>query len=336
MNFGEGATTSLSASQLSKEDGNEETIFEKKASGKKKRTSKQMPQSSSQMQKEKSTDIQSTTLQVETEEGVHLTPVSLATGMPSGEVCINIETSDSTLPQSLSSSSATSEPPVCSTNETSQSGTPVKSCSAESLSAPPKLPTSESADMLTCSKDAKTMPSTSPLETADHFTLPDESGSASTVAKSTVVTVTSESVVSLSTSPMDLLSSSKDSQERTDATNSSTESCKTPVAPSSDVMITMDEDDDKLKSPLLISENESSSAELIYVRGESTTETKVDVAEKIGPCSEVMKTNDNEGAHGDNDDMAMKDTTGKSKRFVPSHFNDSCKRLLHNDRSTKH
>ena len=30
-------------------------------------------------------------------------------------------------------------------------------------------------------------------------------------------------------------------------------------------------------------------------RGKSTTETKVDVDEKNGPCSEVMKTNDDEG-----------------------------------------
>lgn len=100
-------------------------------------------------------------------------------------------------------------------------------------------------------------------------------------------------------------------------------------------MITMDEDDDKLMSPLLISESESSSAELIYVRGESTTETKIDIAEKIGPCSEVMKTNDYEGARGDNDDMAMKDTIGEGKQFVTSRFSDSCRRLLLNDRSTK-
>lgn len=319
---------------MSKEDGNEEIIFEKKASGKKKKTSNQSPQSSSKIPKEKSTEIQSTTLQIETEEGDHLTPVSITTGMPSGEVWINIEASDSTLPPSLSSTSAASEPPACSPNETPQSGTPVRSCSAESLSAPPKLPTSES-DMLACSKEPTTLPSTPPLETADHLTLSDESGSTSTVAKSTVVTVTSGSGVSLSTSPMDLLSSSKNSQEQTDTSNSSTESCKTPVAPSSDVMITMDEDDDKLMSPLLISESESSSAELIYVRGESTTETKIDIAEKIGPCSEVMKTNDYEGARGDNDDMAMKDTIGEGKQFVTSRFSDSCRRLLLNDRSTK-
>ena len=58
----------------------------------------------------------------------------------------------------------------------------------------------------------------------------------------------------------------------TSGTNSSSESCKTPVAASNDVIITM-EDDDDCKSPLLTSENECSSAEVIYVRKEPTTET---------------------------------------------------------------
>lgn len=72
-------------------------------------------------------------------------------------------------------------------------------------------------------------------------------------------------------------------------------------------------EDDELKSPLLISENESSSAEMIYVRGESTTETKVDIDVKQGPCSEVMNTNDDEGAQCDNDDMAMKNLSDEGK-----------------------
>ena len=50
--------TSLAAGQLSKEDGNEEIIFEKKALGKKKKTSKRTPQSSSENPKENSPDIQ--------------------------------------------------------------------------------------------------------------------------------------------------------------------------------------------------------------------------------------------------------------------------------------
>ena len=49
---------SLPAGQLSKENGDEEIIFEKKASGKKKKTSKRTLQSSSENPKEKSPDIQ--------------------------------------------------------------------------------------------------------------------------------------------------------------------------------------------------------------------------------------------------------------------------------------
>ena len=56
----------------------------------------------------------------------------------------------------------------------------------------------------------------------------------------------------------------------TGGSNSSSESCKTPVAASDDV-ITMDDDDD-CKVPLLSSENEGSSAEVIYVRNDLTKE----------------------------------------------------------------
>ena len=261
--------TSLPTGKMSEEDRNEEIIYEKKASEKKKKTSKPTPRSSSNNPKEKSPDIETTkngtgeptsrTLHVAAEEDIHSTPVWTAIGNPSGEVWINMEASDSTLPSSLSSTSATSEPQVCSPNETPQS-----------------IP-------------------------------------------STIMAVTSATVFSSSIPPMDLLSSSKDSEEQTIAvaletgtTNSSTESCKTPVAPSTDVMITM-EDDDELKWPLLVSENESSSAEMIYVREESTTETKVAVDEKNGSSSDVLKTNDYEGAQCDNDDMAMRDSIDGGK-----------------------
>ena len=73
------------------------------------------------------------------------------------------------------------------------------------------------------------------------------------------------------------------------------------------------EDDDELKWPLLVSENESSSAEMIYVREESTTETKVAVDEKNGSSSDVLKTNDYEGVQCDNDDMAMRDSIDGGK-----------------------
>ena len=286
--------TSLPTGKMSEEDRNEEIIYEKKASGKKKKTSKPTPRSSSNNPKDKNrildSDIETTkngtgeptsrTLHVAAEEDIHSTPVCTAIGNPSGEIWINMETSDSTLPSSLSSTSATSEPQVCSPNETPQS-TPVKSCSAKSVSSPPNSSTSES-DMLTCSKQPNIPPSIQPLETADDLTLAGGTGSPPTVAL------------------------------ETGTTNSSTESCKTPVAPSSDVMITM-EDDDELKWPLLVSENESSSAEMIYVREESTTETKVAVDEKNGSSSDVLKTNDYEGAQCDNDDMAMRDSIDGGK-----------------------
>ena len=322
----EGAMASLPAGQSRQEDRDEE-ISEKKASGKKKKTTKRTSQSSSKNLKEKSPDIQitkngtgpptSTTLHVDTKEDICSTPVCTTTGVPSGEVWINIVASHTTSPPSSSSTSATSEPPVCLPNETLQT-TPVKSCSAESLSTLPNSSTSES-DMLTCSKE----PSTPPLETADDLTLPDETGSTPTIAKSTIVTITSETVLSSSTPAIDLLSSSKDSEEKTNAvaletstTNSSTESCKTPVAPSSDVVITV-EDDDMLKSPLLISENESSSAEMIYAREESTTETKVDADETNVPCSEVLKTNDGDGAQCENDEVPI----DEGRQLVKIYFN---------------
>ena len=60
----------------------------------------------------------------------------------------------------------------------------------------------------------------------------------------------------------------------TGGSNSSSESCKTPVAASNDVIITLDDDDDcdDCKVPLLSSENEGSSAEMIYFRNDLTTE----------------------------------------------------------------
>lgn len=91
------------------------------------------------------------------------------------------------------------------------------------------------------------------------------------------------------------------------------EFCKIFVVFLSDVMIIMDEDDDKLMLLLLIFESEFLFVELIYVRGELIMEMKIDIVEKIGLCSEVMKMNDYEGVWGDNDDMVMKDSIGEGK-----------------------
>ncbi|XP_022800342.1 uncharacterized protein LOC111338177 isoform X1 [Stylophora pistillata] len=75
----------------------------------------------------------------------------------------------------------------------------------------------------------------------------------------------------------------------TGGSNSSSESCKTPVAVSDDVTITINDDDD-CKEPLLSSENEGSSAEVIYVsRNHLTTEAtegdENDVKERSGEPS---------------------------------------------------
>ncbi|KAL9972160.1 hypothetical protein ACROYT_G018415 [Oculina patagonica] len=102
----------------------------------------------------------------------------------------------------------------------------------------------------------------------------------------------------------------------TGATNSSTESCKTPVAPCRDVMITV-EDDDESKSPLLISENESSSAEVIYARKESTTETIKNTDEKNETCDDVQNANDNQETRCDNDDMNLKVPAEDGKPMPP-------------------
>ena len=65
----------------------------------------------------------------------------------------------------------------------------------------------------------------------------------------------------------------------TGGSNSSSESCKTPVAASNEVIITINDDDD-CKVPLLSSENEGSSAEVIYVRDDLTTKRDEDNAKE--------------------------------------------------------
>ena len=131
-------------------------------------------------------------------------------------------------------------------------------------------------------------------------------------------TLANEVIIS---TPTDSLSIPKDSEQQMstavseiDATNSSTESCKTPVSPHNDVTITVN-DDDELKSLLLNSENESSSAEVICVRKELTSETKVKINEQIGARNEDMKTSD-QWIRYDNDDMASKDPTDQGEPFV--------------------
>ncbi|XP_078370518.1 uncharacterized protein LOC144654292 isoform X2 [Oculina patagonica] len=281
-----GIVTSSPAGHVGKEDG-KEVIFERTATGQKKKTSKYTPESSPGCSNVKPQDVLSTNNTTD----IPLAPVSCsATGTPSTVVRINVEASDSTLPESSYPTSVRSEPSISTLNKTPQP-TPVKSRSVESLSTPAKSSVSES-DILTCSREPNLPSSTAPTESGEK-----KMESTPLVAQSKLVTETSANEDSVSI-PMDSFSFSKDSEQQanpvaleTGATNSSTESCKTPVAPCSDVIITVD-DDDESKSPLLTSENESSSAEVIYVQKESTSDTKVNTGEQVGPCNDDMKTND--------------------------------------------
>ena len=274
-------------------------MFEKKAARKKRKTSQRSPQSPPGQSNATPPDIQSTdnatdaptssTLNKETVVDIPLKPVCTGTGIPGTEVRINMETSDSTLPKSLSSTSVSSEPSIYTPNETPQS-TPPKSCSTEPVSTLPKSFVTKS-EISTCSKEPNLSPSTSPAGTVNTLTPKDGTGS-------TPVQATLANKVPIST-PADSFSIPKESAEQTNPvaletgdTSSSTESCKTPVAPGNDVTITV-EDDDELKSPSLISENESPSVQVIYTRKESATETTFNMHMKNGMSDEVNSNNDN-------------------------------------------
>ncbi|KAL9973785.1 hypothetical protein ACROYT_G020287 [Oculina patagonica] len=315
-----GSVTSSSGDHVGKKDRKEKVISDREAARKKKKTSKRSSQSAPGNSNAKPQEIQSTndttdgptsrTLNKGTAGDIPLTPVCTATGTPSAEVRINMEDSDSTLPESISSTSLRSEPSICTPNETPQS-TPLKSRSTESLSTPAKSSLSES-DILTCCKEPNVPHSTVPV---DNLTFEDET-------RSTLATATSANEVPISTPadsfsiPMQPVQQTNAVALETGATNSSNESCKTPVAPCSDVMITV-EDDDESKSPLLISENESSSVEVIYARKESTTETKKETDEKNESCDDVQNANNDPETRCDNDEMNLKVLTEEGKPMPP-------------------
>lgn len=71
----------------------------------------------------------------------------------------------------------------------------------------------------------------------------------------------------------ELVASSKTAD--TNSSNSSSESCKTPVAPLNEVIITI-EDDEEIKL-VLLSSNECSSGELLYTSGHSGTQNAMDI-----------------------------------------------------------
>ena len=294
-----GLVTSSFGDRVRKEHEKEKKMFEKKAARKKRKSSQRSPQSSPGKSNATPLDIHSTdnstdaptssTLNKETVVNIASTPVSTATGTPGTEVGINLKASHSTLPESLSSTSASSEPSIYTPNETTQSTQP-KSCFAEPLSTLPKSFVSES-DISACSKEPKLPPSTSPAETVNNLTPKDETGL-------TPVQATLANEMPIST-PADSFSIPKESAEQTNPvaletgdTSSSTESCKTPVAPGNDVTITV-EDDDESKSPSLISENESPSAKVIYARTESATDTTLNRDVENGTNDEVNNNSDN-------------------------------------------
>lgn len=235
-------------------------------------------------------------------------PMSAATDSPSVEVWIVNETSGSLL--SPASLSPMSEPSTWSPNET-PSYTPRDATSATSL-------TSES-DSWTSSKNSK-LTAIPTLATAtaceETWTATDETGSTHLAARDAPATHTTQAEVSTSASA-ESSSLSKDSGEsvtyripiETNTTNSSTDSCKTPVAPLNEVVITM-EDDEEMKL-VLVSSNECSSGEILYMSGNSVTKDSMDV----------------------NGNVPGRDYEGKS--LVGSEYESSSGELIYSSEQTK-
>ena len=213
--------------------------------------------------------------------------------------------SDSSPPNSLSS---LFEPPIGSSNGTPHS-TPVNGCSAEDLMiADP--PTESTLRAFTQSK----------FEKVKNVKISVETGTSPPLAVQPASP--NEALVS---NPKESSSFLKGSGQltnnvtvETSGTNSSSESCKTPMASSNDVIITMEDDDDDCKSPLLTSENECSSAEVIYVRKEPTMETTAgydDVKDRSGN-GDLKRMFNKRKRFGECDDMAMKFLTCENKLFI--------------------
>ena len=228
-------------------------------------------------------------------------PMSAATDSPSAEIWIVNETSGSLL--SPASLSPMSEPSTWSPNETPPY-TPRDATSATSL-------TSES-NSWTSSKNSK-LTAIPTLVTAIAC---NETGPTHLAARDAPATPTTQAEVS---NPASAESSglSKDSGElvtcripiETNTTNSSTDSCKTPVAPLNEVVITM-EDDEELKL-VLVSSNECSSGEILYTSGNSVTKDSMDV----------------------NGNVSGRDNEGKS--LVGSEYESSSGELIYSSEHTK-
>lgn len=243
----------------------EEIIFERKASRSKEQVSKDKPESKS------ATSPPEQTINYAPHPPTSFTEVPQdtgATGRPIAEVWIVNETSESVTPACTSTTSPMSEPSTWTPNET-PSSSPRNVLSSTSL-------TSES-DSWTCFKDAKPTPTPTSEE---NWTLTDKTDSTPLGVQATPVRSASvtESANSTATESSCSTKFSEESTCRvpmeTDATNSSTESCKTPVAPLNEVVITM-EDEEEVKL-VLVSSNECSSGELLYTSDISTITEAVD------------------------------------------------------------
>ena len=79
---------------------------------------------------------------------------------------------------------------------------------------------------------------------------------------------------------------------QTGASNSSTESCKTPVAPLTEVVITIDDEEDS--KWVLVSESECSSGEVIYPLGNVSVAAKSEVCkhEAYEECMPATQNDD--------------------------------------------
>ncbi|XP_022800317.1 uncharacterized protein LOC111338153 [Stylophora pistillata] len=217
----------LSASnQAIAEDGDEDIIFERKPKGWKKKN-----------KKEDKEDSPGKKVGLNLEVSQSPPPKGILEGGHDREIRVNMELSDSSQPASLSSLSAPSQ--------------------YSSLGTPHSTPTiGSSMEYITLVDSRKDsylrvwMPqmqssgssSSSDVKIEVDQVAPPKSLNISAACRQLTSTVTTE----------------------TGGSNSSSESCKTPVAVSNDVITTIDDDDD-CKVPLLSSENEGSSAEVIYV-----------------------------------------------------------------------
>ena len=254
----------------------EEIIFEKKAAaaGKKKSKSKSKPKVSSPAEQTINYATHPPTTLSEVIQDTPSMPVSAAKGTPSVEMWIVSETESQTV-ACPSTTSPMSEPSTWTPNETPPS-TPYNT---------PSL-TSESETWTFSKEDGPQPLLTTPYEAASEENL--------TISDTKVTTFLPFRDAPSNSTFMGSSCSPKGSEGNvpieTNTTNSSTESCKTPVAPLNEVINTM-EDEEEVKL-VLVSSNECSSGEPLYMSQEnSTIKRTADVREKVVTASECDNEN---------------------------------------------